>query len=202
MVTVKGDTRNSPGEYTVTRDATSEATVLVVEDERHLADLYAEYLADDYSVITAYSGEEGIDRLRRDVDVAVVDRRMAGFSGHEVLAAIEESEVDCRVALVTASDPDFDIIGLGVDDYLVKPVTREDALDVVDRLLAVTEYTETLRTLTRKKLTRNVLRVEKSRSELNESDRYRRLQSDISRLERAVDELAERLDLEERSLTL
>lgn len=180
----------------------SEATVLVIEDERHLADLYAEYLGDEYTVLTAYTGEEGIERLDRDVDVVVVDRRMAGISGHEVLAAIEDSEIDCQVALVTASAPDFDIIGLGIDDYLVKPVTRDEAIAVVDRLLAVTEYTETLRELTRKKLTRNVLRVEKSRTDLNESDRYRELQSDIDDLQQTVDELAAELDLEERNLTL
>lgn len=183
-------------------DPTSEATVLVVEDERHLADLYADYLGDDYRVITAYSGREGLDRLDGDVDVAIVDRRMAGFSGHEVLAAIEESDVDCRVALATASDPEFDIIGLGVDDYLVKPVTRDEALEVVDRLLTVTEYTETLRELTRKKLTRNVLRVERSRRDLEQSERYRELQSEISHLQETVDGLAAELDLEERSLRL
>lgn len=186
----------------VTGNGAGEATVLVVQDERHLADLYAEYLGDDYAVLTANSGEEGLDRLNSDVDVALVERRMAGFSGHEMLAAIEDSDVDCRVALVTAAAPDFDIIGLGVDDYLVKPVTRDELLTVVGRLLAVTEYTETLRELTRKKLTRNVLRVEKSRTDLDESDPYRELQSEISDLQETVDELAAELELEERNLTL
>lgn len=199
-MTVKGENRNSTEEYIVTPN--SEATVLVVEDERHLADLYADYLGDAHRVVTAYSGEEGVDRLNDDVDVVVVNRRMAGLSGHEVLAAIEESDVDCRVALVTASAPDFDIIGLGVDDYLVKPVTRDDALEVVDRLLTVTKYTETLRQLTRKKLTRNVLRVEKTRVDQNGNERYRELEAEIRRLQSTVDELAARLDLEERNLAL
>jgi len=186
----------------VTADATTEATVLVIEDERHLADLYADYLGDEYAVVTAYTGEEGIERLTSDVDVVLVDRRMAGVSGHEVLAAIEDSDVDCRVALVTDAAPDVDVIGLGVDDYLVKPVTREEALDVVDRLLAVAEYTETLQRLTRKKLTRNVLRVEKSRRDLSQSERYRELHREISELQETVDELAAELDLEERELVL
>jgi len=186
----------------VTGDAKSDATVLVIEDERHLADLYADYLGDEYAVVTAYTGEEGIERLTNDVDVVLVDRRLAGFSGHEVLPAIEDSDVDCRVAMVTDAPPDFDVIGLGVDDYLVKPVTREEVFDVVDRLLAVTEYTDALQRLTRKKLTRNVLRVERSRAELSQSERYRELHREISDLQETVDELAAELDLEERELVL
>jgi len=177
-------------------------TVLVIEDERHLADLYSEYLSEAYGVITAYSGKEGLDRLDSDVDVVVVERRMAGFSGHEVVAAIEEREFDCQVALVTARAADFDIIGLGVDDYLVKPVIREDAVDAVERLLAVTKYTNTLRELTRKKLTRNVLRVEKNRADLRASEKYGELEREIEALQATVDDLAGKLDLEERNLAL
>ncbi len=36
--------------------------------------------------------------------------------------------------MVTAVDPDFDIIAMRVDDYLVKPVSREALPEVVDRL--------------------------------------------------------------------
>ena len=55
-------------------------------------------------------------------------------SGNEVLAETEERGLPCRVAMVTAVDPDFDIIDMGCDDYLVKPIARADLLDVVDRL--------------------------------------------------------------------
>lgn len=183
-------------------DPPRDATVLVVDDERHLADLYAEYLADRHDVVTAYGGEEGLDRLSDDVDVAVVDRRMPGLSGTELIAAIEEADVDCRTAMVVASEPDFDLIDLGVDDYLVKPVTRADVTSVVDQLLTLTEYTESVRSLTRKKLARNLLRVEKSSNELDASDRYGRLEADVERLERRVEELASRLDLDDRELRL
>jgi DNA-binding response OmpR family regulator len=37
--------------------------VLIIEDERHLADLYADYAPVECSVPTAYSGEEGLDRI-------------------------------------------------------------------------------------------------------------------------------------------
>jgi DNA-binding response OmpR family regulator len=179
-----------------------DATVLVVEDERHLADLYAEYLEDAYSVVTAYSGEEGLERLTTDVDVVLVDQRMPMVSGNEVVAAIQNRDVEYSVAMITDDDPDFDVMELGVDDYLVKPVTQAELLNVVDRLLAVSEYTEALRELTRKKLVRNVLRVEKSGRTLDGNEQYRELEAAIGRLETTVDTLAAQLDLEEAEIRL
>ncbi|MFW6017203.1 MAG: response regulator [Halapricum sp.] len=173
-------------------------TVLVVEDEQHLADLYTEYLGDRYEVRTAYGGREGIEMLAEDIDVVLLDRRMPVVSGNEVLAAIEENGYDPRIAMVTAVDPDFDIIDLGVDDYLVKPVSKNALVNVVDRLVTITEYSERLQELTSKKLKRNVLQIEKPKSELRESDRYADLEAEIDRLEAELDELS--ADLSEDDL--
>jgi len=104
MVTVKADSRRYL-ENTRDRGRDVRRYCPRHRDERHLADLYADYLGDEYAVVTAYTGEEGIERLTSDVDVVLVDRRMAGLSGHEVVAAIEDSDVDCRVALVTDTRP-------------------------------------------------------------------------------------------------
>ncbi|MEF8976022.1 MAG: response regulator [Halapricum sp.] len=177
--------------------STDRGTVLVVEDEQHLADLYTDYLTDRYEVRTAYSGEEAIDMLADDIDVVLLDRRMPVTSGNEVLAAIEENGYDPRVAMVTAVEPDFDIIDLGVDDYLVKPVSKNALREVVERLLTITEYSKRLQELTSKKLKRNVLQVEKPQSELRDSDRYAELETDIERLEETLDDLSEDLSGED-----
>lgn len=177
-------------------------TVLIVEDERHLADLYAEYLGDEYTILTAYSGEEAVDRFHDAIDVVLLDRRMPVLSGNEVLAAIEDHPMECRVAMVTAVDPDFDIIELGVDDYLVKPVTRDELGEVVDRLFKISEYNDQLTELTSKKLKRNVLEVEKSPQALEASDRFQQLESEIRDLENTVQTIADDLDVEERDLRL
>ncbi|MBX0323403.1 response regulator [Halomicroarcula sp. F13] len=177
-------------------------TVLIVEDEQHLADLYTDYLSDRFDVQTAYSGEEGIEMLSPDVDVVLLDRRMPVVSGNEVLAEMEERGLDCRVAMVTAVNPDFDIIDMGVDDYLVKPVTRDDLTEVVERLDKIATYNEQLQRLTSRKLKRNVLQVEKTQTELDGSEQYRRLQSEIADIEERVDSLAAELDVEERDLRL
>jgi len=176
--------------------------VLIVEDEQHLADLYTDYLADDYDVRTAYSGEEGIELLSDAIDVVLLDRRMPVVSGNEVLAKIEERGLDCRVAMVTAVNPDFEIIDLRVDDYLVKPVTSEELREVVERLRKIATYNDQLQRLTAKKLKRNVLRVEKTESELRASERYQRLNGEIDELAASVDALADELDVEEQDLRL
>ena len=183
-----------------TGDATP--TVLIVEDEQHLADLYTDYLAPSYDVRTAYSGEEGIERLSEEIDVVLLDRRMPVVSGNEVLAEIEERSLPCRVAMVTAVNPDFDIIEMGVDDYLVKPVTRDELTDVIERLQTVADYDEQLQALTTRKLKRNVLQVVKTEAELAESQRYRELEEEIAEISERVDELAAELDVEEEDLRL
>lgn len=172
---------------------TIEGTVLVVEDEEHLANLYTDYLSGTYDVRTAYGGVEALDVLSTDVDVVLLDRQMPVVSGNEVLAEIEERALDCRVALLTAVDPDFDVIDVGCDDYLVKPITEEGLERVVDRLLKIAEYNEQLRQLTAKKLERNVLQVEKGGSELAESEEFQRLQTEIDAMEREVQSIADDL---------
>ena len=184
----------------VVSSATSEATVLVAEDEQHLADLYTDYLAEHYDVVTAYGGEAAVEVLHdenRGVDVALLDRRMPDLSGDKVLADINENGCDCRVAMVTAVNPGFDIIDMGCDDYLVKPVSRDDLLDVVERLLKLSKYSEKHQQLTSKKLKRNVLKVEKSAAELERSDRFKRLTGEIEGLEADLDEIGEDLSIED-----
>lgn len=121
-----------------------QTTVLVVDDETETADLYTNFLTEEYEVRTAYSGEEALDTLDADVAVVLLDRRMPGMSGDEVLKTIREREPDCRVVMVTAIEPDLDILDLPFDDYLVKPVTQDSMLDTVSAMLARNTYDDTI----------------------------------------------------------
>jgi len=115
-------------------------TVLVVEDEAPLIEIYARWLGERFEVRTAQNGESALEQLDEDVDVVLLDRLMPGMSGDEVLAAIEERGFSPRVAMVTAVEPDFDIITMGFDDYLTKPVDREELVETVDRLLSRSSF--------------------------------------------------------------
>jgi DNA-binding response OmpR family regulator len=172
----------------------SQPLVLVVEDEPDLADLYAAWLGDDYRVRTAYGGHEALDVLDDvdgTVDAILLDRRMPGLSGDEVLAAVRERGVDCRVAMVTAVEPDFDILEMGFDDYLVKPVASDTLRETVEGLLQRGEYdtgVQDLFALTSKKA---MLEAEKSASELADNEEYQTLAEEIETLRADVDDSLE-----------
>jgi len=165
--------------------------VLVVEDEPDLADLYAAWLGDEYRVRTAYGGREALDELDEaddHVDAILLDRRMPGLSGDEVLTAVRERGIDCRVAMVTAVEPDFDILEMGFDDYLVKPVTSDTLRETVEGLLRRGEYdteVQELFSLTSKKA---MLESEKSATDLADNDEYQRLTERIDELRDRADE--------------
>ncbi len=117
-----------------TKRTAPQATVLVVDDERETADLYTAFLAEEYTVRTAYSGSEALELVDEAVDVVLLDRKMAGIGGDEVLRTIRERAIDCRVVMVTAIYPDLAVLDLPFDDYLVKPVSREEIRAVVSAM--------------------------------------------------------------------
>lgn len=180
----------------IEEESVEETRILVVEDEQDLADMYAAYLDDEFTVSVVYGGQDAIDALDESFDIVLLDRRMPVVTGNEVLAYIEEQGYDCRVAMVTAVNPDFDIIDLRIDDYLVKPVSHQDITETVDRLLKLDAYNDRMRELTSKKLKRNVLELEKTKAELAESEEFQQLNDEIADLEAEVDSITSDLDRE------
>jgi DNA-binding response OmpR family regulator len=157
--------------------------VLIVEDEPDVAETYNLWLADDYEVRIAGDGDEGLDKLDEEVDVVLLDRMMPGLSGDEVLERIRERELGCRVAMVTAVEPDFDILEMGFDAYLSKPIRSEELIETVEKLLERSTYDRLLQkyyALVEKQAT---LETAKSGAELAESDEYGQLQNRIADLQ-------------------
>jgi DNA-binding response OmpR family regulator len=170
------------------RGPSERATVLIVEDEPGLADLYAAWLADEYETETAYSGPAGLERVDDDVDVVILDRRMPELSGDEVLDRLRERGYGGTVAMVTGVDPDVDIVEMGFDDYLVKPVSQADLLELVERLVARERYSEDVRELFALASKRAALRARMPDERLEDSDEYSRLVEECRELKARVDE--------------
>jgi DNA-binding response OmpR family regulator len=167
--------------------ASEPATVLVVDDERDVADAYAAQLEGDYIVSTAYSGREALDTLDASIDVVLLDRRMPGISGDEVLEHIRDRRLNCRVAMVTAVDPDFDIIEMPFDDYVIKPVSRDDLFDTIERLLTCSDYASQLQEYYSLTAKHAALAANKPEAELAENDQFQGLED-------RLDDLRENLD--------
>lgn len=120
-------------------------TVLVVDDDRALADTCEYWLRDEYDVRVAYGGTQALEQVDDGIDVVLLDRRMPGVSGDDVLAEIDARGLDCRVAMMTAVAPDTDIVEMPFDEYLVKPVDEESVTETVEELLVRAEFDERIR---------------------------------------------------------
>ncbi|KAB1188664.1 MULTISPECIES: HalX domain-containing protein [Haloferax] len=168
--------------------------VLIVEDEPDLADLYATWLRDDYRVRVAYGGREALDELDDEVDVVLLDRRMPDLSGDEALTEIRDRGFDCRVAMVTAVEPDFDIIAMGFDDYLVKPVSREALTETVSNLILRNAYDVGIQDLFSLASKKALLESEKDEATLGDNEEYQTLTKELDELRSELDETLGQLD--------
>lgn len=167
-----------------------DATVLLVEDEEALLTIYSRWLSPQFDVKTASRGSEALERLDETVDVVLLDRLMPEMTGDEVLSGIQSRASDCRVAMVTAVEPDFDILEMGFDAYLSKPVKSDQIRDTVENLLERSEYDSLLQeyySLVEKQAT---LEATKTSVELEDSDEYDDL---TARIDDLRDELSEML---------
>ncbi len=100
--------------------------ILIAEDERQLADSIAEGLRRHaMAVDVAYDGEAALERAGiNDYDVLVLDRDLPIVSGDEVCATLVKSESETRILMLTAAtavSQRVSGLGLGADDYLIKP---------------------------------------------------------------------------------
>lgn len=164
--------------------------VLIVEDEPEVADLYRGYLSGTYDVTVANTGAEALDLVDDATDAVLLDRRLPDTSGADVLAAIRERGLDCRVAMVTAVEPDVDIVEMGFDLYLVKPATRDDIQSAVERLGTRAQYDDTLQRTASLVTKRAVLEAERTPAELRSSPEYEDLLADIDSLQSKMEDLA------------
>ena len=114
--------------------------VLVVEDERVLADDVAEGLRDaGMAVDVAYDGTDGLEKATVNrYDVVVLDRDLPGLHGDEVCRQLVSSVPESRVMMLTAAggvEDRVDGLTLGADDYLAKPFAFVELVARVRALL-------------------------------------------------------------------
>jgi len=169
------------------------AVVLVVEDEEDLADpLHGRGLSREvprYGPPT--TARKTLEKMDDDVDAVLLDRRLPGMSGDEFLEKIRAQDYTCPVSMVSAVEPDFDILEMGFNDYVVKPVSKGDLHDTVNRMITIEEAgpeTQEYFSLLSKK---EAIEAEKTDSELAESDEYARILESLEGFHDRVLSLAE-----------
>ena len=114
--------------------------ILIADDEKTIRETLSEFFTDGgYEVITAEDGLRAVEELTNsDIDVAMVDIRMPGLDGLEVLAKAQKIAPDTQVIIITAFgtvENAVEAIKLGASDYVTKPVVFDDILIKIERLL-------------------------------------------------------------------
>ena len=112
-----------------------ESTVVVVDDDAGILEVYEAFLTDHYEVLTATSCEGGLARIDDGVDAVLLDRRMPDMSGDELLSELRARGYEMPVAMVTGDRPDADLAELPFDDCLEKPIGGDELRSRVAALL-------------------------------------------------------------------
>ena len=149
--------------------------ILIAEDEPSVAEGYELWLADRYDVRLASNGQEALDAVDDTVDIVLLDRMMPELSGEQVLREVRNRGINCRVAMVTAVEPDFDVIEMGFDAYLTKPPDRQELIDTIEQLLNRATLDNTFQEYYSLMARKGALRAQKTEAELEGSDAYQEL---------------------------
>ena len=102
--------------------------LLIVDDEPGIVDMMKSYFESRYEVLTAYNGDEAIQKASKSPDLILLDINMPGMDGLEVCQKIREY-ITCPILFLTARIASADKINgfrVGADDYIVKPFDLDE----------------------------------------------------------------------------
>ena len=125
---------------TATVEPTESARILVVDDERVIREILAEFLAlEGFTVHTVEDGEKALTELRlRPYDLLITDLKMPRLSGLQLLEKIEQERLGVLTVLMTGFgtvETAIEAMKKGAYDYLLKPFKVEEVIHVVERAL-------------------------------------------------------------------
>jgi len=115
--------------------------ILVVDDEQINVELLEAYLTGEYNILTAYNGEEALEKVKSEhPDLILLDIMMPGMDGYEVSRILKSDPLTqfIPIVMVTAlSERDDRIKGIevGADEFLTKPVDKVELMARVKSLM-------------------------------------------------------------------
>ncbi len=121
-------------------ESSEAARILVVDDERVIREILAEFLAlEGFSVHTVEDGEKALTELRlKPYDLLITDLKMPRLSGLQLLEKIEQERLGVLTVLMTGFgtvETAIEAMKKGAYDYLLKPFKVEEVIHVVERAL-------------------------------------------------------------------
>ena len=114
--------------------------ILIVDDEKNIRMTISQSLADmDVQTDTAVNGEEALAKLKdTDFGLVLLDLRMPGMDGMDVLAKLRKDRPDIRVVIITAHgtiDSAVEAMKLGAVDFIQKPFTPKEIRELVAKII-------------------------------------------------------------------
>ncbi|OHB64548.1 MAG: response regulator receiver protein [Planctomycetes bacterium RBG_13_62_9] len=114
--------------------------VLIVDDEKNIRLTLSQTLeSPDMEVDTAVNGEEALVKLQeKDFGLVLLDLKMPGMDGMDVLRWISENRPDVRVIIITAHgtvDSAVEAMKRGAVDYIQKPFVPKEIREIVSRVM-------------------------------------------------------------------
>ncbi|OUS32135.1 hypothetical protein A9Q99_01650 [Gammaproteobacteria bacterium 45_16_T64] len=114
-------------------------TLLIIDDDESAVRLYTSYLEDSYNVTATHNAKEAIEHLEENtVHVIVSDIRMPGMDGLSFREYIGRSSANTAPFIFLTSVCDKETItkanNLGIDDFLLKPITKEQLVRAIERI--------------------------------------------------------------------
>ena len=119
------------------------AKILIVDDDAGVRESLEELLRlEDYQADSTGSGEEALEALSEGFDLVLLDIKMPGIDGVEVMHEIRKYHPDTRIIIITgygSLDSAIDAIRSGAQDYMLKPYTADDILESIGKALSEKE---------------------------------------------------------------
>jgi len=138
----------------------ADPTVLVVEDDRDLAETYSLWLEPEYDVRTSNSGSDALTWYDSDVSVVILDRRIPDIPGSTVLQKMNERDIEDQKAMLTSTELGCDLVDVPCDEHLTKPLTKSELQETVHELQLRSQLDDELQRYFR--LTSKIVAIENS----------------------------------------
>ncbi|MEZ3163935.1 response regulator [Halorubrum sp. RMP-47] len=171
----------------------TDATVLIVEDDHEQATEYAGWL-EGYAVRIAADGEGALDALDSDVDVVLLDGDLADPPAGKLLGQLRARRPDCQVGLLSGTSVGDEILRLDMDEYVPRPLDRDELREAVARLVDHGAVEGAVKTYLALVARRRRIEARRDEADLGDDERYRELTGEIAARRRQIDTLLTEID--------
>ena len=117
------------------------STILIADDEQLMRDVVLEMLRDRADrIILAENGQQALELMAEaeKVDIVIVDMKMPGVSGYQLLEKIKAIDPAIPVVIMTGHNETFSlekVIKTGAEEYIAKPFRKDEINMIVDRAI-------------------------------------------------------------------